>query len=139
MVINLNRDWSLKRNRKTGDWVLTHQLKNGKSNQAVFSNKAALTLAEAVFREQEEPSTRKKMNKLDRNKAGQTKKQLAQRATGEIEAVDWFKQVRDQVIDMTHALIVAKERGLSIFSRDGQMYLSPYEAAALDHRTIYLK
>lgn len=117
---------------------MTQQIKYGKTNSTVFSNKAALTLADAILREQEDPSMRKKMNKLDRNKAGQTKAQAKQGAE-EIEAVDWFKQVRAEVIDMTHALIVAKERGLRICSREGHLHLTPQEAAALDHGIIYLK
>lgn len=138
MVINLNKDLTLKRNRKTGDWVLTYQIKGGKNSSTVFSNKAALNLADAILREQEDPTTRKKMHKLDRNKAGQTKAQAKQGAE-EIEAIDWFKQVRDEVIDMTHALIIAKERGLQICSREGHMYLTPQEAADLDHGIIYLR
>lgn len=140
-MVSLSNNWSIKRNRKSGDWVLEYVENHGKRRNREgkrfhLSNRAAILLAETITREQEAPTSRKKLPKLERNrptpKGSQAREEFAG-CTGQ----EWLDRVRPDVIDFTHALILAKEASLRIRNSEG-VSLSPYEAGVLEPTEVIL-
>lgn len=135
-MVSLSNNWSIKRDRKSGDWHFIHpdRYGKGKSKESIsMSNKAAILLAEYIMREQDKPTARKKMQKLERNQA--PPKESASEYSGQ----EWLDKVRPDVIDFTHALILAKEAGLRISSVDTDKFLTPHEAGKLNPKEVLLK
>lgn len=132
-MVSLSGNWVVKRDHKSGDWFLEHKAKHSKKEVFKFSNRAAIMLAEVILAKQNE-QPRRRMNKSERNRPQPT--QPPEEFSG-CTGQEWLDRVRPDVIDFTHALILAKEAGLKILGPDGP--LSPYEAGVLDPTEVTIK